>query len=163
MQHERLLITKERENGQGLVEYALILALVAVVAIAVLGLIGFGIQRVYGLIGAAMGAEHDTSGAVVLQITTAQCVAVQSSGLTGLWVVGVTNVPVSELVGSTEMGIGTGMGGAPSPVTSNGPGTFRFNPLLANSADLTVCPRAVVVQSSDGAITLAPVEAVLVP
>ena len=39
---------QQRERGQGLVEYALILVLVAVVVIAVLSLIGPSISDVYG-------------------------------------------------------------------------------------------------------------------
>jgi pilus assembly protein Flp/PilA len=37
----------ERQEGQALVEYALILALIAIVSIAVLKLIGFNVSRVF--------------------------------------------------------------------------------------------------------------------
>jgi pilus assembly protein Flp/PilA len=45
---------KEREEGQGLVEYALILVLVSIVAIAALGAIGDGVTTVFEDIGAAL-------------------------------------------------------------------------------------------------------------
>ena len=38
---------KEREEGQGLVEYALILVLISVVAIAIMTLVGTSIQNVF--------------------------------------------------------------------------------------------------------------------
>ncbi|HWI07430.1 MAG TPA: Flp family type IVb pilin [Solirubrobacteraceae bacterium] len=46
---------KEREEGQGLVEYALILVLVSIVAIAALGAIGGGVTTVFEDIGTALG------------------------------------------------------------------------------------------------------------
>ena len=44
------LLTKAREKGQGLVEYALILVLVAVVVIAILTLLGPAIGNVFSSI-----------------------------------------------------------------------------------------------------------------
>jgi Flp pilus assembly pilin Flp len=161
--HVEKSFQKELEKGQGLVEYALILALVAIVAVVALSIFGQGVQRVFAITTAALDGRHDTTGAQIVQITTAQCIAVQSSNVTGLWVVGVTNLDVTTLTGSTEQSVGQGLGGAASPVTTNGPGGFKFNPLLAYEANTSVCPQAVVIQSSDGSIALAPVEAVLVP
>lgn len=45
----------ERENGQGLVEYALILVLVAIVVIAILAILGPRIGVVFSQITAALG------------------------------------------------------------------------------------------------------------
>ncbi len=45
---------KEREEGQGLVEYALILVLVSIVCIAALELIGTNVDVVFDEIGAAL-------------------------------------------------------------------------------------------------------------
>ena len=46
---------KEREEGQGLVEYALIIALVSVVLIAALSALSVSIGGVFGEIGTALG------------------------------------------------------------------------------------------------------------
>src|SRR4051812_34886298 len=48
------------QEGQGLVEYALVLVLVAVVCIAIMFATGLSVQRVYGLIAGALGAKHNT-------------------------------------------------------------------------------------------------------
>ncbi|MBN1919708.1 MAG: Flp family type IVb pilin [Anaerolineae bacterium] len=44
-----------REEGQGLVEYALILVLIAIVVIVVLSLLGTQISGIFSTIGAALG------------------------------------------------------------------------------------------------------------
>jgi pilus assembly protein Flp/PilA len=44
----RLQTRLDREEGQALVEYALILALIAVVSIVVLQLMGLNVSRVFG-------------------------------------------------------------------------------------------------------------------
>ena len=53
---------RRTQSGQSLVEYALLLALVATVAIVVLFGIGLSVQRVYGLIAGVLGAKHDSTG-----------------------------------------------------------------------------------------------------
>jgi pilus assembly protein Flp/PilA len=153
-----------RESGQGLVEYALILALVAVVVVAVASLLGPALQRVYGVITASLGSKYDTVAPHhAIKIEKAQCIALQSANLTGLWVVGYTDQDVANLTGSTERAVGTGLDGLASPVEDNGDGGFKFHPLLVYSADLSVCPKAVVIQALDGAIAVAPVIAVSQP
>ena len=52
----RLLTALSREEGQGMVEYALILVLIAVVVIAVLMIVGNQIQNVFCNISGAIGA-----------------------------------------------------------------------------------------------------------
>jgi pilus assembly protein Flp/PilA len=49
-------IETEREDGQAMVEYGLILALVSVVAIVALGAIGTDVNAVFGKIQAALDA-----------------------------------------------------------------------------------------------------------
>ncbi len=153
-----------RKRGQGLVEYALILALVALVVIVAAFLLGRATQRVYGVIGGAMGAKYNSVGQHALEITTAECIAVQSPPETGLWVVGLTNEDVANLTGSTNLAVGTGIGGALSPVETNGPGGFKFHPLLLEtSADLGICPTSVVIQVKDGTIAVSPISKVTQP
>ncbi len=156
---------RDREHGQGLVEYALILALVALVVIVGAYLLGQAVQRVYGVITGALGAKYDTIGARSIVIESAQCFAVQSTHQTGLYVLGtIAGEDVANLTGSTEQAVGTGLGGLSSPVEANGDFGFKFHPLLSPSAaDLSLCPRAVVIQSKDGAIAVSPVTAEMVP
>lgn len=155
---------RNRKAGQGLVEYALILALVAIVVIGIAFVLGQAVQRLYGIVGGALGAKYNTGGQHAIEITSAQCIAVQSAHETGLYVVGLTNEDLNNLTGSTEQAVGTGLGHLPSPVDPNGPDGFKFHPLLSpTAADLSLCPRSVVIQSTDGAIALSPVSAEISP
>ncbi|HLY27386.1 MAG TPA: hypothetical protein VKQ72_13670 [Aggregatilineales bacterium] len=150
-----------RSRGQGQVEYALVLAVVSLVVIVAVTLVGLGAQRVYGVIAGSLGAKHDTlTQGHTIEIVSAQCIAVPSQNLTGLWVVGNTDELVANLTGSTNLAVGTGIGGAPSPVNPDpdNPNVFKFQPLLSQQkADLTLCPIAVVIQATDGAIATAPI------
>ena len=156
---------KERRagsRGQGLAEYALLLVLVALVAAVSTFAVGLAVQRVYGVLVAAFGVKHNAVGQI--EITQALCDASQSQNTTGLWVIGTTSEDVTNLTGSTEMAVGTGLGGAPSPVTDNGAaGTFKFNPQLGSGLNLSLCPKAVVIQARDGAIAVSPVMAEIGP
>lgn len=152
---------RHRERGQGFVEYALVLVIVALVVIVIVGLLGMALQRSYGVVAGLLGAKHNTEH--VIEIVTAQCIAIQSENLTGLWVIGNTTEDVSKLTGSTEQAVGTGMTGLESPVETNGPNGFKFHPLLAHTADLSVCPKSVVIQAANGAIAVSPVTAELRP
>ena len=50
----------EREEGQALVEYALILALIAIVSIAVLKLVGLNVKRVFTGVNTQLTSVPDT-------------------------------------------------------------------------------------------------------
>jgi len=52
----------ERQEGQALVEYALILALIAIVSIAVLKLIGVNVSRVFTGVNNQLNSVPDTPG-----------------------------------------------------------------------------------------------------
>src|SRR5690348_11759385 len=65
-------INRRKENGQGLVEYALILSLVALIVIFVGGLLGGSVQRVYAQVLGSFGFRGD-SNPDILAITSAQC------------------------------------------------------------------------------------------
>jgi len=137
-----------RRQGQSAAEYALIIALVAVVVIVVAFLVGLGAQRIYGLVAGALGTHYDTHGNHTIEITSAQCISVAGIKQTGLWVVGNTDEAIADLTGSTELGL--------SPVSANG-GGFLYHPMIdANNADPTKCPVSVVIQGKDGAIAVAP-------
>ncbi len=49
-------VPRRREEGQGLVEYALIIALVAIVVIAALVLIGGNISNTFNSVGTSIGS-----------------------------------------------------------------------------------------------------------
>jgi len=67
-------VNRRSQRGQGLVEYALILALVAVVAIVILGLIGWAIQGMTGLVaGALQRPGGSVASSSYLTITSVQC------------------------------------------------------------------------------------------
>jgi Flp pilus assembly pilin Flp len=147
-----------------LVEYALVLLLVAVVVMGVASLLGGAIQRVYGVVSASLGGKYDTVAPQhSIVIETAQCITLQSQHLTGLWIVGSTDEDVANLTGSTNQAVGTGLGGLSSPVEANGPNGFKFHPLLAYTADLSVCPNSVVIQAANGAFAISPVTGVNQP
>jgi Flp pilus assembly pilin Flp len=55
--------SRKSRKGQGLVEYAVIIALVAIVCVIILGLVGLAVTRNYGLIAGALGAKKDVKGA----------------------------------------------------------------------------------------------------
>src|SRR5258708_6355604 len=82
---ERNLMSKLRE-GAGMVEYALVLVLVAVATMLILSLTGVGIQRIYGIVGGMLGVNNKsksvggTTGQLI-NITGASCymIAVGSS------------------------------------------------------------------------------------
>jgi len=157
---------RQYQTGQALVEYALILALVAVVVILAAFLLGLATQRVTGVVGGALGVKHDTTGTHQIVIESAECMAQPSTHLTGLVVYGTTDEDVTTLTGSTEQAVGTGLYGDPRPVTSNEgvARTFLFNPLLSEAkADLTLCPKSIVIQAKDGSIAVSPVTARVIP
>jgi Flp pilus assembly pilin Flp len=165
---EQYQAKRKAPSGQGLVEYALILVLVALIAIPIVYLIGLGVSRVYGVVGGALGFVHNDHRQHYIDISQpALCIASTSQNLTGLWVTGDTDETLSNLTGSTNLAVGTGLNGAPFAIQSNSvpsgaPGGavgFKFNPLLANGVSLAVCPVSVVIQAQDGTEAFAPVTA----
>jgi Flp pilus assembly pilin Flp len=153
---------RREKKGQGLVEYALIIALVAVVVIVAAAVVGLAVQRVYGVIVAALGTKHDAVGH--LEIESAQCIASTSLGKTGLIVYGYTTDDPSKLTASSELTVGTSLDGSMLLITSNGgaPNSFLLNRVFANQANIALCPKTIVVQSPNGIIAVAPLTAVIV-
>ncbi|HZC28703.1 MAG TPA: Flp family type IVb pilin [Gaiellaceae bacterium] len=54
--YEALRVRLEREEGQALVEYALILALIAVVSIIVLNALGLNVSRIFNKVNTQLSA-----------------------------------------------------------------------------------------------------------
>jgi Flp pilus assembly pilin Flp len=151
-----------RRKGQGLIEYALILVLVAVVVIFVTALMGQSAQRIMGLVAAMLGTKH---GSENLEILYTECYVHTGAGArTGIWVRGKTSYPVTELIGSTEKNFGGTI--APNDVGPGptGPGTFKYQVTLdSTSGNAGVCPRGVVIQSKNGDIAVWPVQPHVAP
>src|SRR5260221_5700259 len=67
-------------RGAGLVEYALVLALIALGTIVILGLSGVSIQRIYGIVGGFLGVKQTTgvggTSGQVLNIASGDCLVV---------------------------------------------------------------------------------------
>jgi Flp pilus assembly pilin Flp len=156
----RTISKRSAKQGQSLVEYALILVLVAVTVIVVARLVGLATERVFGVTVAALGTTAEVAGNDgFIEITSATCYAVRSTGEVGLWVLGNSNIPPDQLTGSTEVTVNQ------VPVTANGSG-FKYNPNIVSfpaektKALTSLCPNAVVIQSSGGAMAVAPVQKV---
>ncbi len=66
MQWLRTMAARLREEGQGLVEYALILVLVAVVVIVILALLGPAIGNIFSNIVSGMGGYVPQTGGIIL-------------------------------------------------------------------------------------------------
>jgi Flp pilus assembly pilin Flp len=64
---------RKSQQGQGMVEYALLLALVAVVAIGILSLVGYAAQGTMGLAVGALRGTGTGSGSSFLRITSVKC------------------------------------------------------------------------------------------
>jgi Flp pilus assembly pilin Flp len=156
---------RRAQNGQGLVEYALIIVLVALVAIIILSLLGMAISRGLGIVAAALGAKHNStvaSGSAV-EIQQAEChiVPLNSTqgglcpggdwcGKTVLRILGMTspNIALSDLNISTDRGF------ADTITTNNGtPNSFLYQKIIADPADSSACPLSVVVQSQSAKVT----------
>jgi len=156
---------KRSPRGQGLVEYAIIIALVAIVVVVIITFVGFAAKRNFGIVAGALGATHDeTSGpGTHIEITSAQCLGSKSQNLMGIWILGRSNVAPSQLMGSTDLGYFTAPTNNSGVPGDDNPGDWRYNPLIPGSGiDLTRCPHSVVIQAADGTTAVAPVIAGMV-
>lgn len=168
------------QAGAGMVEYALVLVLVAVGTIVILGLAGVGAQRLYGIVGGVLGAKKsESSGSIhgqVINITSANCyvIAVGSSydgglyaatGFTGYFLRVDTNVPLDQLnTAGTEQTLMMSVYAAQTTmVTPPGISNITFRMDSAHYPDASLCPRAAVVQSLQGSIAISPVEVDRIP
>ncbi len=152
-----------QQQGQGLVEYALILVLVAIVVVAVAGLVGLAVQRVYGVVAGALHTKYDTVGHLVIE-SAAQCWIMPPAppgypaGFVGINLTGTTDIPFADLTYSTDASVGTTVDGSLVHIEGNpSPPNFKVNAILAASPDPGKCPRSVVIQAKSGAIAISPV------
>jgi hypothetical protein len=144
-------------QGQGLAEYALIVALVALVVGVSAFSIGFVTERVFGVVAGVLGAKHNSSGAHVIEITSATCIGQQSPAMTGLVVFGITDSGLDQLQVSTDVAI-TGLTSTSLPISSTDiPNGFLINPIVSSTLDMAACPHSIVIQTADGSTAVSPV------
>jgi Flp pilus assembly pilin Flp len=171
---------RKLQTGAGLVEYALILVLVAVGAITILSLAGVGVQRLYGVVGGAMGLKKDANdGAIqgqVINITGANCLIIAvgsaydggiyaATGSTTFVLKVDTNVDLTQLnTAGTENTLmmdedTVASNPVPPPALSN----LVFKLDSVPYPDASACPSTAIVQSVQGSIAVSPVEVDQIP
>jgi Flp pilus assembly pilin Flp len=164
------------QSGQGLVEYALILAIVAIGAILILKLLGLAVERIFGITTASLGGKAQSAGAEIINITGADCYVISvgssyaggafaATGYTGYFLKVDTNVPFDQLyTAGTEqdpmMGIFSPQTEIVAPPAIS---HITFSKDIAPFADGGLCPRTSVVQSLRGAIAVGPVNVMVIP
>src|SRR5258706_9426789 len=142
------------QSGQGLIEYALILALVALVSIAVLVLVSLATQRAMGLACGALGCKKEVRTAqnyVYFDDSKPRCGV--ASGQLVLYAQFFTDITtVGDWSGTTDTGIPLEFHGNVSPPAGIGKLDIS-NTLPAGST----CPVSIVLQSSParGGLTVA--------
>ncbi len=138
---------KRHQRGQGLPEYAFLIALVAIVAAIALGIVGLAASRLYGILGGAIGAKNSgvTVGSDFIYFDPSQlprCGAysgtVQLYGQ--LWVN--PGLPVSEIQISTDQSFAISLN------PNSTPNLYNIQQTISTGTDNSVCPHSIVVQTS---------------
>lgn len=152
--------TRKSQRGQALVEYTLILALVALVVIIAAFGIGLATQRIFGVVLGATGGKVNSGAA--LTIVSATCTLDTLSNNTGLTIQGpTTEVDPNALSASYgSAGLGQGIYSGTFSIISQ---AFNYNVVLTNKADASFCPTSVTVQDAHGAISVSQVVVQSVP
>lgn len=168
---------RKTQRGQGLVEYALILVLVALVVIVAAFLVGQATQRIFGIVLGATGGSTGTSGD--LYIAEAYCYMSSSETVTSMYVLGYSSGGLGGLYASDDLQATNVLDqggsvwhfdqydatnhssffGTPPGFPAEGtPGAFVVDPILA-TGDIQpqLCPTAITVQDGHGGIAAAPV------
>lgn len=137
---------RKLEHGQGLVDYALIIALVALIAIVGLGLIALAASHGYGIVGGVLGVRKDVQSTVnniYFDTNPPQCGT--WNGGRQLYMQFFSDVPIPDLSATTEdssMTLAISTNGNATPGSGTGNLLISY-PLQAGQS----CPHAVVIQS----------------
>ena len=130
-------MNKRKEEGQGLVEYALILVLVAIVVIAILTILGPTVAGVYARVGAGLNGQSLTGNGAEAAVMGP--VEKSGSGFCTFTVAAGTKVvplqdgrPVPNATVTVQMMLGTQLIGS-QPVTTNGNGVGELSSPLNGS------------------------------
>jgi Flp pilus assembly pilin Flp len=137
------------------VEYALIIALVAIVVIAIGAILGLTVQRGFGLVTGALGGVTNAPGA--LEITHAYCGV--RSGQTGMRVIVMSTIDPGQLEVHTDKtavnafdsdGDGVPNVGSFSVYGSN-PNMYIWNPMVDDTAEnFGKCPVTIFIRTKQG-------------
>lgn len=143
-------------RGQGLVEYALTLALVGLVSMAALFAFGLAVQRILGVLAGSMGGTA-SAGTTLIEITRAECQVDIYRDLLGYFIEGNTDVDPSALTLRTNFGDGVNRAGQALILEPNGPGKFKLTRVETGvPVDASSCPTGIAIQSPDGSIAVSP-------
>lgn len=172
MINRRQFRIRPRAKAQGLVEYAIILALVALVSIVILGLVGMAANRNFGLICSIFGCKSESLGGKVLAIDRSVtegsvellpfCAFYGSMNTTLVYASIYTNLPPANVFVDFETGERLSLQLA-DPKDLGGydtrfggmPDVHRYKAVKNMDGDqLDKCPKAIVVQSPTDGITL---------
>lgn len=142
---------RAKSSGQGLVEYALILALAALVVIGVGALMGMAVQRIYGIVIGALGTNAPAAGGSI-EITEAICHVVEYQDRMGLVITGTNSSDLSgSLVGSTNYSYKNAraeINNSVTTVSQTSLTTFEWRPkIIEAGVSSSLCPVSIVIQS----------------
>jgi Flp pilus assembly pilin Flp len=152
---KKQLHLKRSYKAQGLVEYALIIVLVAVVVTAIAFMLGLAVHRVYGLVAGSLGGNQSSGGAVQIRIEQARCIAQTSTNRTGMWVTGFVTpgTPLTSFEVHTTMTADTAFdsdsdGTIETMALSDngGGGGFKWNPVVKTNSLTAQCPSAIMIR-----------------
>lgn len=162
-----------RQNGQGLVEYSLTLALVAIVVVVALFAVGLVLTRIFGVTAAGLGSAQDSTVGDQIAITSCQCYVVPSLNVTAVRIEGTTNLSIDGSWMDSEGTIhdryplrarvdnldGRDFQGREAAVIANdsGPGWMWSYYVSQTEANAGLCPKGAAIQSNSGATAFAPI------
>lgn len=165
-----------RRNGQGLVEYSLTLALVAIVVVVALFAVGLVLTRIFGVTAAGLGSAQDSTSGDLIAITSSQCyvgpdingddvTAVRIEGTTSLGIDGSwmdeggtihDRYPLRARIDNLD---GKDFQGREAAVIANdnGPGWMWSYYVSQTEANAGLCPKGAAIQSNSGSTAFAPI------
>ena len=145
----------KKEKGQGLVEYALILGLVAVASIVIISLVGPSINRSYGVVVGSLHGKKNASSVpagstnIIYVTGTTNCAISGSTTVVNVTLQTSSDILKEDIVFSMDNKI------VPSS-TTGAVGTWAAQVQVAAVADKTKCPQSIVITAKN-AIAIIPV------
>ena len=158
---------KHAQKGQGLVEYAIILCLVAIVSIVVLALVSGAVSRNFGVIGGALGAKKNAANAAsatgagvtnTIYIDTSYVITceVDQSSTIGTYVR--VQFYASSDISLTDIAYSLDSTLVQAGANTTGSSPYLAKALVKNVANAALCPKTVVITAKK-AIAIMPVTA----
>jgi Flp pilus assembly pilin Flp len=138
--------SRKSQKGQGLTEYAIIIALVAIVCVIILGLVGLAVNRNYGLVAGALGAKKEIRSAqyyVYFDNNPPQCGFIGGTSTRGFYA-----QFFSDILNPNEFTIATDTGFVPTLIDNSGGGPGIGNwKIQMPLPDGMPCPTSLVIQT----------------